>query len=192
MEIMETQFRMPHKFKTDCGFTLTYQEHKNTWTDGDLVFPSGQPPAMHPVDSEGRPLDGVLKTRKVWKRVCGACRGSGFLRNYRHVQGGRCFPCQGLGHEWLKTDPDVLQKRREKAKAKRDAEQAVRVAEAAVRSKARAEKYKDDPRVGPITRTEYVDYPEFMNEVYRILEQVDAGNHYREGQAERILQNFAK
>jgi hypothetical protein len=31
------------------------------------------------------------------KKVCGKCKGKGYLKNYAHVDGGRCYGCEGRG-----------------------------------------------------------------------------------------------
>jgi len=45
-------------FRTSDGYALKYDAAQKSWTDGDLVFDSGE--HGRPVDSNGEPLDGCF------------------------------------------------------------------------------------------------------------------------------------
>jgi hypothetical protein len=47
----------PREFQTADGFVLAYDEAKNDWSDGDLVFDARRPD-LWPIDSAGEPLAG--------------------------------------------------------------------------------------------------------------------------------------
>lgn len=60
--------------------------------------------------------------KKLYKEECYKCHGSGHLSYYGHVANGVCFACNGSGYHYYKTSPEVRQKARERAQAKREAE----------------------------------------------------------------------
>lgn len=106
---------------------------------------------------------------------CDRCLGRGRIAGFSHVQGGVCFKCGGSGVLQRVATTPAAEARRAKAKAKRAAEQAQRVAEGNARAEARRLLYENDPRIGPLNRRRAETFPAVAYEIYKLLEQIDAG-----------------
>jgi len=81
------------------------------------IFGEGLVPAGEKVDDSL--LQHQLANTRMFNVKCKACRGSGNFVGYSGRVVGACFKCKGKGTISTKTDPVVLQKRREQAAAKK-------------------------------------------------------------------------
>ncbi len=114
----------------------------------------------------------------MYKVECPRCsNGKGVINAFRHVKGGVCFKCDGVGYVEVKTNPESLIKakiaRREKAQLALRAKM-----EAALEvDRLREEKYKNDSRIGPKTRERCAQHEALAHEVYLLLERIDSGEY---------------
>lgn len=55
----------------------------------------------------------------MFKKNCIKCDGTGYISAFSHVEGGVCFKCGGQKYTLVKTEPEILEKRRAYAAKKR-------------------------------------------------------------------------
>lgn len=105
------------------------------------------------------------------RKACGKCGGQGVLNAFRHIAGGRCYSCKGVGYFETTKRREANRLRRAEAKRQAEADRAAPLIEAA---DARMEAAATDPRVGPETRARMAKHPVVAFEVSTSLAKWDA------------------
>jgi hypothetical protein len=114
----------------------------------------------------------------MFKNPCSRCTDeNGYIKAYNHIQGGVCFKCKGDGYVLTKTDPVILEARREKAAAIRNSKMDEKIDSGILTRKNLFEKYKDDPRISDEHKERCERFELVALETYKALERSDKGTY---------------
>jgi hypothetical protein len=114
----------------------------------------------------------------MYKNPCRKCSDeNGYIKAFKHVQGGVCFKCNGKGYTLTKTDPKVLEARRKKAEAVRTAKLDRKIGSSNLMAEELVLKYKDDPRISDGHKERCAQFVLVAMETYKVLERSDNGTY---------------
>ncbi len=109
-------------------------------------------------------------TTNTIKIECTKCGGTGTIRAFKHIDNGRCFACQGKGFRPITRAKLDAQNRRN---AKKAAEATAAFNKRDQENRKLAEKYANDPRIGPIARRRCAASYVYSSETYEWLNEID-------------------